>query len=62
MAKTTYEVLSCPPGQEELQTALDDLADRPCDVISVVPNHGGGAFGSTSGNTEGYLIVVRRFA
>jgi hypothetical protein len=62
MAKTTYEVIHCPPGRDKLQNALNDLADRPCDVISVVPDYGSGVFGSTTGSTQGYLIVVCRAA
>jgi hypothetical protein len=60
MTKPSYEVTQCKPGQENLQMALDALADQGGDVISVVSDHGSGAFGTTSGSTYGYLIVVRR--
>jgi ribulose-5-phosphate 4-epimerase/fuculose-1-phosphate aldolase len=62
VAKSTYEVIQCPVGYQALQNALNQMADEPGDVISVLPDHGLAAFGETSGNTRGYLIVFRRTA
>jgi hypothetical protein len=61
MAKSTYEVLRCGAGYERLQDALNKMTDEQGEVISILPDHGGGlssAFGS--GQTYGFLIVVRR--
>jgi hypothetical protein len=60
MTKLRYEVTKCEPGQERLQKALDALGYEGGEVISVVPDHGSGFFGTTQGNTQGYLIIVRR--
>ena len=58
MAKPSYEVIKCEAGQENLQKAVNDIADRG-EIVSVVPDYREGLFGGTSGEPLGYLIVAR---
>lgn len=60
MTKPNYEVIQCALGQENLQSALNDIADRDGEIVSVVPDYGSGLFGTTLGSTQGFLIVARR--
>jgi hypothetical protein len=63
MAKSTYEVLKCSAGAENLKDALNGILDDELEVISVLPDHGGTFLGlAGSGETYGYLIVLRRAA
>ncbi len=60
MAKPVYEIVNCDPDQESLQKALNDIAEREAEVISIVPDYRavlGKAFGAD--RVFGFLIVVR---
>jgi len=60
MTKPSYEVIKCELGQENLQNALDAVADKGGEAVSIVPDYGSGIFGTTPDRAQGFLIIARR--